>query len=40
MDNHREYIEKVIKLIIKVKYMNITKTKTDLIKKTNQLQQK
>jgi hypothetical protein len=35
MDNHREYIEKVIKLIIKVKYMNITKTKTDLIKKTN-----
>jgi hypothetical protein len=40
MDNHREYIEKVIKLIVKVKYMNITKTKTDLIKKTDQLQQK
>jgi len=40
MNNHREYIENVIKLIVKVKYMNITKTKTDLIKKTDQLQQK
>jgi hypothetical protein len=37
MDNHREYIENVIKSIIKVKYMNITKTKTNLIKKTDQL---
>jgi len=37
MDNHQEY---VIKLIVKVKYMNITKTKTNLIKKINQLQQK
>jgi hypothetical protein len=40
MNNHREYIENVIKLIVKVKYMNITKTKTDLIKKTDQLQEK
>ena len=36
MDNHQEY---VIKLIVKVKYMNIKK-KTSLIKKTNKLQQK